>query len=76
MINFDNIYLTILYLIFGLPGAAIRFGYLNILASFKNNNELNYKKIWSKDGIVEIFFHPYNLVIGICLFIVLLIMGL
>ena len=76
MINVDNIYLAIFYFIFGLPGAVVRFGYLNIVALFKNTADLNYKKLWSKDGIVEFVLHPYNLVLGICIFIILLIIGL
>ena len=76
MINFDNIYLAILYSIFGLPGAVVRFGYLNVLAIFKNSADHNFKKMWSKDGIVEILLHPYNLIIGICIFIILLVLGL
>jgi hypothetical protein len=75
MVNFDNIFLVILYFILGLPGAVVRFGYLNIVASFKRTGNLNYEKLWSKDGITDIFLHPYNLVIGICLFIVVLIIG-
>jgi hypothetical protein len=75
MINFDNIYLVILYFIFGLPGAIIRFTYLNIITMFKINGNVNFKKLWSKDEIMEIFLHPYNLLIGLLLFIAILIIS-
>ncbi|WP_318312833.1 hypothetical protein, partial [Flagellimonas crocea] len=34
MINFDNIYLVIFYLIFGLPGAIVRFSAFNLFTIF------------------------------------------
>ena len=75
MINFDNIFLIILYFVIGLPGAIIRFIYFNIATMLKINGDVNFKKLWSKDEITNLFLHPYNLIIGVVAFVVILIVS-
>ena len=71
MINFDNLYLVVLYFAFGLPGGIVRFIYLNILTIFKIK-DIKIKDLWSKDSLVKIFLNPYNLLIGFLILIIVL----
>lgn len=73
MVNFDNIYLVILYAVFGFPGAIIRFAFLNILALFQVGGYPKMKKLWTRDELLKAFIHPYNLLIGVIIFIVFLV---
>jgi len=73
MVNFDNIYLVILYAVFGFPSAVVRFIFLNILALFNIDGYPKTKKLWTKDELLKIFIHPYNLLIGVIIFIIFLI---
>jgi len=69
MTNFDNIYLVIFYLIFGLPGAIVRFSIFNLFALFGIGGYKNLKDLWVKGEIIKTFIHPYNLIIGLLLLI-------
>lgn len=71
MINFDNIYLVIFYLIFGLPGAIVRFSAFNLFATFGIGGFKNMKDLWTKDEIIKTFIHPYNLIIGLVILILI-----
>lgn len=71
MINFDNIYLVIFYLIFGLPGAIIRFSVFNLLALFRIGGFKNIKDLWTKNEIIKTFIHSYNLLIGLIILILI-----
>jgi len=73
MINFDNTYLVIFYLIFGLPGAIVRFSVFNLLALFQLRGFKNVKDLWTKDEIIKTFIHPYNLLIGLTILILILV---
>lgn len=75
MINLDNIYLAILYLIFGFPVAIIRFFFLNLVALLKISDFPTTKDLWTMDKITSIFIHPYNFIIGIILLILFLILS-
>lgn len=72
MTNLDNIYLVILYSVLGLPIAIIRFIGFNVIALFQLKGTKSYKSLWSKDEMLKIFVHPYNILGGIILFLVVI----
>lgn len=72
MANLDNIYLVIIYSVLGLPIAIIRFIGLNIIALFQRKDAKGYKELWSKDEMLKILVHPYNMLFGIVLFLIVI----
>jgi preprotein translocase subunit SecY len=73
MLNLDNFYFFILYLIFGIPGGIVLFIFNNILTLLNIGKYDSFKSLWEKEEIIQIFMSANSIFIGIVIFIIVVI---
>jgi hypothetical protein len=71
--NFDNIFLAILYLIFIIPGVILKLLIFNLIAILTFNRFVKLEEIWKKKYLMDCFGDFKNLIYGIGIFIIILI---
>jgi hypothetical protein len=70
--NFESILFTILYLILTSVGTIIKLLFLILTAILSFNQWINLKDLWNKEFLKKNIDNPWNCVLSIALFIILL----